>query len=142
MACQYWSTTCLAIDALVVTGGLPKRVIVLSGPVRSSKSSLAQNLEKHFGAHVAKTRELIVNAFPDISMERKVFQQAGERLDRQTRGKWVVEAMRRAHANWFTDAGPELVVIDGVRIEGQIDALRQAFGKRVVHIHLTASTAD
>ena len=81
-----------------------------------------------------KTRELIETLVAP-ARERRSLQNAGERLDRKTRGKWVAYALTRRLVDLHEDAE---VVVDAVRIKQQISAIREAFGHRVVHVHLTA----
>src|SRR5204863_10132197 len=95
-----------------------------------------------YGAQIVKTRELILELKRETPAERVALQEAGERLDRGTKGKWVSDALRRMRPEYFTDAAPDLVIIDSVRIQGQVDHLRKAFGKRVIHIHITASQEE
>jgi len=64
---------------------------------------------------------------------------AGEKLDRDTKGKWIADALAREIAN---DGALSIIVVDAVRIEDQIIGLRKAFGHRVIHIHLTASDEE
>lgn len=118
-----------------------KRVVVLSGSVGSGKSVFSKRLQDQYGAEVVKTRELIVKRSPKVRVERKALQDEGERLDRVTRGRWVIDALIEEKPSWFTDQGPDLIVIDAVRIAEQLDAIRSAFGSRVLHLHLTASDA-
>jgi adenylosuccinate synthase len=63
-------------------------------------------------------------------------QRYGELLDRRTKGAWVCEALARC-----ADALPDdaLIVVDAVRILPQIEAIRRAYGARVVHVHLDAN---
>lgn len=118
-----------------------KRVVVLSGSVGSGKSLLSQRLQDQYGAEVVKTRELIVKKSPKVKLERRALQDEGERLDRVTRGKWVIDTLIEEHPDWFTDEAPDLIVIDAVRIAKQLDTVRSAFGPRVLHVHLNASDA-
>jgi adenylosuccinate synthase len=118
-----------------------KRVIVLSGSIGSGKSVLSKQLRDRHRAEVIKTRDLIVKKNPKVKLERKALQAEGDRLDRATGGKWIIDTLIEQCPTWFTDAAPELIVIDSVRIEEQLDALRRAFGSRVLHLHLTASEA-
>lgn len=112
------------------------RVIVLSGPVCSGKTALASRLvERYEETRVIKTRELIRDALQGTKLERGALQQAGERLDKRTRGRWVATAVGRRVVDFAED---ETVIIDSCRTEDQIDGLREAFGKWVTHLHLTA----
>ena len=107
------------------------RVIALSGPVASGKSTLAHALSNRYGFAICKTRELIRTAL-GTATERSALQDAGEALDRRTGGRWIADALVRG-----SEVRLPGVLIDAVRIEGQIDALRRAFGPAVTHIHLT-----
>ncbi|MCR9297183.1 MAG: adenylosuccinate synthetase, partial [bacterium] len=60
--------------------------------------------------------------------------------DRRDGGAWVAEALIIHLAQLPEGDLPELVVIDSVRIAGQVEALRKAFGARVHHIHLYADS--
>lgn len=117
--------------------------MLLSGRIGSGKTRLANGLVERHAATLIKTRELIVRTLPRTRDQRQELQRAGERLDRKTEGGWVAEALvglideRRS-----SDELPSgLFVLDAVRITGQIDAIRRAFGDSVVHhVHLTASS--
>ena len=113
------------------------RVILLSGPVASGKTSLARKLVSNYRYELFKTRSLI-QSMTGSETERAQLQGAGELLDRRTRGRWVADALAREVARLDDEAS---VVVDSVRIKTQVDAIRDAFGPRVVHIHLTAPIA-
>ncbi|MCY4596044.1 MAG: adenylosuccinate synthetase [Bryobacterales bacterium] len=117
------------------------RVIAISGPVASGKTSLATGLEARFtDVVVLKTHELIRAAQPSVEFERSALQAAGSRLDARTRGRWLGQAIAKAVLNLRHE--PAHVVVDSCRIEGQVDGLRRLFGNRVVHVHLTASEGE
>lgn len=115
------------------------RVIALSGPVSAGKSTLARALDERHGCTVVRTRELIALLAPTTAQERRSMQEAGDRLDRRDGGAWVTTAVSKRAQELPRGA---VVVVDSVRIRGQIDGLRRAFGGRVVHIHLTAPESD
>ena len=115
------------------------RIVLLSGPVGSGKSALARQLVERHGAKIIKTRELILKQSPRTKPDRVSLQRAGQRLDGKDGGAWVGEALQRtidAQANGQTPRG--LFVVDSVRIRGQTDAIRKAYGSDVHHVHLTA----
>jgi len=66
-------------------------------------------------------------------------QAAGHRLDKRTNGRWVADTLARGAVSLSPDA---IVLVDAVRIEGQIDGLREAFGTSVSHLHFTASDEE
>jgi adenylosuccinate synthase len=118
---------------------VPRQVVVLSGPVASGKSTLAERLVSRFGFVRIRTQELIRTLKPDVPLEREPLQKAGETLDRETGGTWVSRGLEGRLAR--EDAAVS-VVVDSVRIKGQIDVLREAYGPIVVHVHLTAPLED
>jgi len=119
------------------------RVVVLSGPISSGKTALANNLARRYGAEIVKTRDLIRRQLPRVKEERGALQRAGERLDRADGGAWVRNALVRfieAAQGGSTATG--LFVVDSVRIAGQVKAIREAYGATVHHIHLTAEATE
>ncbi len=114
---------------------MPRQVILLSGRVSSGKTTLRDQLVERFGAHCIETKDVIAKLAPKIELERGAMQRFGEQLDRRTKGAWVCEALRRQAEALRDDA---LIVVDAVRIMLQIEAIRRAYGSRVVHVHLGA----
>ena len=115
------------------------KVILLSGPIGSGKSTLANSLTSEYGGVLFKTNELIAQLRPAAATDRETMQEAGDALDRATSGQWVQEALVSRLDNL---ASSSMVVVDAVRIRSQIDGIRQAFGNRVYHVHLTASDRE
>lgn len=112
-----------------------KQIVVLSGPVATGKSKLAQSLVDRFSFHHIRTRELLVRR-TGVSVEgRRELQSAGAQLDAETGGEWVADELERDLRQQPQDV---LVVIDAVRIQLQVEALYSAYGAKVVHVHLTA----
>lgn len=114
---------------------MARQIILLSGPIASGKSTLADDLERRFDVHRVKTRELIRRRFPRVGDTRLALQRAGNRLDRETEGRWVSEELEEIVRRLPDDAA---VLVDSVRVPAQIAAIRRSFGPYVVHIHLTA----
>jgi len=115
---------------------LAKLILVLTGPIASGKSTLGNNLVDRFGFRTFKTNELLKQlALGKVREEREALQDFGEDLDRQTKGAWVRDGLMRFLSPLPADS---MIVVDSARIAEQIEALRGAFGLRVVHIHLTA----
>ena len=98
-------------------------------------------LKERHGAKIIKTRELILKKAPRTKPERIALQRAGQRLDKKDSGEWVGEALQRLIDTYSkAQTTPQgLYVVDSVRIPGQIEAIRRAYGAEVHHIHLTAT---
>lgn len=109
-------------------------IILISGAIASGKTSLCDMLASRYGFQVLKTRHLI-QANVGASAERESLQQAGEHLDQDTSGRWVAAALARQVQKL---PGAAVILVDAVRTQSQVMAIREAFGPRVVHIHLTA----
>ena len=118
-------------------------IVLVSGPICSGKSALVKQLTERHGATVLKTKDIILQHLPNTKLNRKSFQSAGQRLDNKDDGLWVSTALQKLIDEGTVDGTPTgLFVVDSVRIHGQIDALRKAYGADVHHIHLTASTDE
>jgi adenylosuccinate synthase len=114
------------------------QIVLLSGSVSSGKTTLSEKLRSQFGFDVLKTKELIKQLAQkklrrELEADRRAMQLFGERLDKETDGKWVLEALTK-----LVRSPSQRVIVDSVRILKQIRAIRQAYGFAVVHIHLMA----
>ena len=119
------------------------RIVLLSGPICSGKTSLGLQLQERHDAKIIKTKDLILKMSPRTRPERRKLQRAGQRLDNADGGAWVATALQRTIDTATRGATPEgLFVVDSVRIAGQIDAVRRAYGSEVHHIHLTATAEE
>jgi adenylosuccinate synthase len=119
------------------------RIVVLSGPISAGKSTLATNLSTRYGARIIKTRDLIRQQLPKVKEERGALQRAGEKLDRTDGGSWVKNALVRFIETAQGGTTPiGLFVVDSARIPGQINAIRDAYGTAVHHIHLNAPDTE
>jgi adenylosuccinate synthase len=116
---------------------MPRRIILLSGHVASGKSTLAAHLAERHELVRFKTQDLIKSQ-SGVAAQRAALQAAGEALDAQTNGRWVCDAVTRALQQHPEDV---TVVVDAVRLRAQCDAFRQAYNRRIIHVHLTASTS-
>jgi len=90
-------------------------------------------LADRYGAQVFRTRDEIRRLRPGADAERSGLQVAGDGLDVETGGEWVVAGVQRRE--YGDDA---MVVVDSVRIPAQIEAFRTAYGQAVTHVHITA----
>jgi adenylosuccinate synthase len=119
------------------------RIVLTSGPICSGKTALTEHLRDRYKAQIIKTRELILKAKPKTKPVRRSLQLAGQALDREDGGAWVASALSEVLEGRKAGSTPTgLFVVDSVRIEGQIAAIRKAYGEDVHHIHLTAQDAE
>jgi adenylosuccinate synthase len=112
-----------------------QRVVLISGKVSSGKSALARGLSEQFGFRIARTRDILLKRARKTAMPRLALQRIGDGLDRTSEGKWVLDGLLQ-----FIQAAEEdqSLVVDSVRTANQIEKVREAFGKIVTHIHVTA----
>jgi adenylosuccinate synthase len=106
-------------------------LIVLSGPVAVGKTSFVDALARLGGARRISTSAYLIKQ--GTKNERDALQKAGAALDAADKGKWVVKALTSQ-----LKPGDTLIVLDAARIQGQVEALREAFPGKVAHIHLHA----
>ena len=85
------------------------------------------------------TKQLLIRIAEEagarLPRTREALQAYGEKLDRDTGGLWVTNGVL---ADMDGEPEPSLVVIDAVRVHAQVEALRQAWGRQVTHVHLKA----
>lgn len=114
------------------------RIVALSGPVGAGKSTLAANLAAQYGAIHVRTRDLMAlrGARTGVAppTDRAGLQAHGDQLDVETGGTWVAEEL----AERVEEGADGFHIIDGVRIADQVEGLRRAFGRDVIHLHLDA----
>ena len=115
---------------------MDRRIILLSGPVASGKSMLASRLSDRFNMRLLRTSALL-RAMVTGAHERGriALQDLGDELDQRTKGTWVLDSLRQVLQGEATSTN---VVVDSVKIQEQIDAIRDAYGSLVTHIHMTA----
>ena len=117
--------------------GTMPRLIVLSGPMTAGKSTLVGLLSEVARADVVSTRKHLTSLV-EQNPKRSTLQAAGDGLDVESGGQWVVDLTQQKIA----DLGSDVVILDAVRTLEQIRALRREFGRAVVHLHLTAPMKD
>ena len=75
---------------------MDRRIILLSGPVASGKTTLARNLADRFDMKVLRTRDWLMSELENRGREgRADLQWEGERLDQETDGTWVLKGLDR-----------------------------------------------
>ncbi|QUS38019.1 adenylosuccinate synthase [Tardiphaga alba] len=110
-----------------------KYLIAISGPVASGKSALAQEFIARFKAHRISTRQLLFDA--GAADERQALIDTGKRLDAETEGTWVRDGIARYVQQH--EATHDVIIVDSVRIAAQVRHLRQEYGSKFVHIHVS-----
>ena len=118
---------------------MDRRIILLSGPVASGKSMLASRLSDRFNMKLLRTSTLLrAEMTGSDELGRTALQDLGDKLDLRTEGTWVLDSLRQMLQGEATSTN---VVVDSVKIQKQIDAIRDAYGPSVTHIHMTAPLA-
>lgn len=118
---------------------MAKQIVILSGHVCAGKSRLASQLAEQFGFEHVKTWTFIQRRGNKLDLARTALQEYGEALDKKTKGAWVRDDLQEIERDTARYKG---IVVDSVRHPGQIEFLRKAYGRRVFHIHLTASRKE
>lgn len=98
---------------------------------------LAGLLVERIGAIKVKTNELLLDVKPTVKHTRLSLQRLGDQLDKKTNGNWVVDGVLKKLGSVDQNTN-RLIVIDSIRIEPQLQALRRAFDVKVIHVHLEA----
>ncbi|WP_315730164.1 MULTISPECIES: adenylosuccinate synthetase [unclassified Bradyrhizobium] len=111
-----------------------KYVIAVSGPVAVGKTALTDELQKRFKTHRISTRQILLKA--GAADERISLIERGKELDQQTDGAWVRDHCEPVVAQYEKDV--DVVLVDSVRTKSQIYYLRELYGRRFVHVHVTA----
>lgn len=119
---------------------MARHIVVLSGPICAGKTELGNALIERFPnrVHRLKTREWIRER-RGTAEERRRLQLTGQELDEQTDGRWVSDELGRRVPDLPFDA---VVLVDSARIKEQVDGIREGFGARVTHVHLTAPETE
>jgi adenylosuccinate synthase len=110
-----------------------KYLIAISGPVASGKSALANEMLKRFKTYRISTRQLLTDTGAPNSRNELI--EAGKKLDHDTDGMWVRDGSRLYVQQ--KEKTSDIILIDAVRTERQIDHLREEFGEKFFHIHVS-----
>ncbi len=112
------------------------RIVILSGQISSGKTTLSKGLSKHYEMKTFKTSEILKDKIGrEKQIDRRILQDEGDKLDRETGGKWVLDELN----SWLKQQkNAHGVIVDSARIKEQIEYLKDYFGPHVTHIHLTA----
>ncbi|MEO6840264.1 MAG: adenylosuccinate synthetase [Bradyrhizobium sp.] len=110
-----------------------KYLIAISGPVASGKSALANEMLKRFKTFRISTRQLIADT--GAPNERNALIEAGKQLDINTDGTWIRDGIRPYVQQ--NENSSDIILVDAVRTERQIHHLREEFGEKLFHIHIS-----
>ena len=110
-------------------------LIVISGLMATGKSTLARELQSRAGALVITTHGPLYARVSVARRTRRALQDTGVALDRETRGRWVLEHCRNELGN---NPGTQLAVLDCVRNQDQLKHIKAEWAGPVLHLHLTA----
>jgi adenylosuccinate synthase len=114
-------------------------LVLLSGPIASGKTTLAEHLGKLLPAEHISTSGLI-SATADRELGRSELQRLGL-SSRLQRADWIISAVRQS-----ADRAPArtAIVVDAVRTLGQVTELRKAAAGtwRVLHVHLVGDDTE
>ncbi|MFK4073686.1 AAA family ATPase [Ectopseudomonas khazarica] len=116
-----------------------KRLLLLSGPMASGKTSVAVALQEGYGfvpiSSSAFLREQLVAR--NMPADRQHLQELGDSLDKATDFSWLIESV----ASPVIDAQPHIDnwLLDAVRKPRQVELFKLQYAGLVRHVHITAS---
>ena len=113
---------------------MAKRILLISGPASSGKTTLANALARDWGMHVVRLPDIVPSGVRDPST-RLARQRLFNRLDRESEGEWVAQALAPIYIDLEV---PRWMVVDSVESQEEIAAIRRAWPREVYHVHLTA----
>jgi len=122
---------------------MPKLIVLISGGVGAGKTTLSGGLQRQYSATGVKTKKVLKDLAvkrlkKELPSERRALQEFGTKLDEETNGEWVLNALTK-HVTGAKVGEDDVVVVDAVRILAQIKAIRRSYRFRVKHVHLEAS---
>lgn len=108
-----------------------KYLIAISGPVASGKSAVVDEIVQRFAAYRISTRQILLDR--NVPNKRDDLIEAGKELDRTTGGEWVCKGVEP----YVDQRKDDVILVDAVRTAAQIGFLRQRFGQKFLHVHIT-----
>lgn len=109
------------------------RVVLLSGPIASGKTSLARNLSELLSFEIISTSEYLSNLFG--TKDRKTLQRLGKELGDATNGDWTYSLVSEKIR---LESGNSRIVVDSVRTLNQIHRIKEGLGEGVACVYLYA----
>ena len=113
---------------------MAKRILLISGPLCSGKTTLADELQIDGSTGVLRLTDIVQPVGRPLST-RVARQRRVARLDRETNGEWAARALV---APYMSPDPASWIIVDSVQSEQEVSAIRRAWPRAVIHIHLTA----
>ncbi|MGJ4890158.1 adenylosuccinate synthetase [Bradyrhizobium sp. HKCCYLRH3099] len=112
-----------------------RQVVLISGHICTGKTALAAQLNSEFGYHIVRSSELIKAEAKKRKkkLNRKSLQALGDKLDAETRHKWLFKAVAKEASRLPKDLP---IAVDNVRTWNQLECFRHQHEFEVVHVHL------
>lgn len=109
-------------------------ILLLSGPIGSGKSELAERLVQRDSFSRYSTSRFLLDRAESRNVDRSELQAFSDNLDETTDHAWVFEDYRKQP----NQDGEQRVLIDAIRKPRQIIPFRECFSWKITHVHLTA----
>jgi adenylosuccinate synthase len=109
-------------------------ILLLSGPIGSGKSELAERLQRHDLFTRYRTSEFIQRRVTNKNIARSEIQAFSQNLDETTDNQWVFDDFIEASQKETSTR----IIVDAIRNPRQILPFRRHFSWKITHIHLTA----
>lgn len=118
--------------------GSIKSLVLLSGPIAVGKTSVREELMSKHGYSYVRSSGYLVDFSSKQGQDeaRTSLQDLGDRLDRETDYRWVLDDVARPA--FAADPSKLRWLVDAVRKQRQVEHFREAFGPMVLHVHLNA----
>jgi predicted kinase len=113
-------------------------ILLLSGPLAVGKTCVRDRLVAAHGYTNIRSSDYLreLAAKDDGASDRLGLQELGDRLDRETDHKWLLDDVAKP----LIASRPDVTrwLVDAVRKRRQVEHFRCAFGVAVMHVHLEA----
>lgn len=109
-------------------------LVVLAGQIGSGKSTVAEYLADNFGCQLIRVRELLAELIGGAEIGRSELQLRGHQLDRQSRGRWLLESISAR-----TDCGGRWV-LDAGRTRLQVEPILKSLPSTLVYLDASLTT--
>ncbi|SFT97560.1 AAA family ATPase [Paraburkholderia aspalathi] len=116
----------------------PKRLVLLSGPLAVGKTTLRERLVSEHGFEYVRSSRFLMEMArrENLLIDRRSLQELGDRLDRETDYRWIVDDVAKPSMDALPSQDRWLV--DAVRKARQVEHFRRMAPATVRHVHLTA----